>query len=177
VRILLSEQAFGSVGLLNVVGMINDQMVTLNLVIVLASIAGMTVAVLTFNPENLTRPITLSAVLIAIGAFIDAGSTNLSRPEMFYFSQALIGFASLLFMAQAMVIGMARTLLAGPRNFISFVVLFSLSQSIGGLVGTAALGTFETVREKHSHELAGRGHDRTRRWLCACGQVLARSRR
>jgi len=154
VRILLSEQAFGSVGLLNVVGMINDQMVTLNLVIVLASIAGMTVAVLTFNPENLTRPITLSAVLIAIGAFIDAGSTNLSRPEMFYFSQALIGFASLLFMAQAMVIGMARTLLAGPRNFISFVVLFSLSQSIGGLVGTAALGTFETVREKyHSHEL------------------------
>jgi hypothetical protein len=120
----------------------------------------------------------VSAVLIAIGAFIDAGSTNLSRPEMFYFSQALIGFASLLFMAQAMVIGMARTLLAGPRNFISFVVLFSLSQSIGGLVGTAALGTFETVREKyHSHELVQDVVATDPQVACACGQVQARSRR
>jgi MFS family permease len=154
VRVLLSEQAFGSVGLLTVVGMINDQMVTLNLVIVLASIAGMATAILTFNPANPSRPITIAVVLIAIGSFMDADSTNLVRPGSFYLSQALIGFASLLFLAQAMVIGIARTLLAGPRNFISFVVLFSISQSIGGLVGAALLGTFQTVREKfHSHEL------------------------
>jgi hypothetical protein len=93
-------------------------------------------------------------VLVAVGAFIDADSTNLSRPSSFYFSQALIGFASLLFLAQAMVIGIARTLLAGGKHFISFVVLFSLSQSVGGLIGNALLGTFQTVREKfHSHEL------------------------
>ncbi len=48
VRILLSEQAFGSVGLLNVVGMINDQMITLNLIIVAASLAG------TVRPRSLT---------------------------------------------------------------------------------------------------------------------------
>lgn len=53
-----------------------------------------------------------------------------------------------------MVIGIARTLLAGGKNFVSFIVLFSLSQSIGGLVGGTLLGTFQTVREKyHSHEL------------------------
>jgi hypothetical protein len=53
-----------------------------------------------------------------------------------------------------MVIGMARTLLAGPKNFISFIVLFSLSQSLGGLVGSTFLGTFQVIREKfHSHEL------------------------
>jgi hypothetical protein len=57
-------------------------------------------------------------------------------------------------MAQTMVIGIARTLLAGTKNFISFIVLFSLSQSIGGLIGGALLGTFQVVREKyHSHEL------------------------
>ncbi len=56
VRVLLSEQAFGSVGLLTVVGLINDQMITLNLIIVLASIAGMLTAVLTLNPNNLSRP-------------------------------------------------------------------------------------------------------------------------
>jgi hypothetical protein len=53
-----------------------------------------------------------------------------------------------------MVIGIARTLLAGGRNFVSFVVLFSIGQSVGGLIGTALLGTFQIYREKvHSHEL------------------------
>jgi MFS family permease len=154
VRILLSEQAFGSVGFLNAVGLINDQMVTLHLIVVFASIAGLATAVLTFRPDNLTRPIIIAVVLIVIGSFMDAGATNLTRPSQFYLSQALIGFASLLFLAQAMVIGIARTLLAGGKNFISFIVLFSMSQSLGGLVGSAFLGTFQTVRQKfHSHEL------------------------
>jgi hypothetical protein len=56
-----------------------------------------------------------------------------------------------------MVIGMARTLLSGPQNLVSFVILFSVSQSIGGLAGSAVLGTLQTVREKfHSHELVQR---------------------
>jgi hypothetical protein len=154
IRILLSEQAFGSYGLLTTLGMLNDQMVTLNLIIVLAGIAGIATAVLTFRPANVARPITIAAILITIGAFIDADATNLTRPSSFYLSQALIGFASLLFIAQAMVIGIARTLLAGTKHFVSFVVLFSLSQSVGGLVGSALFGTFQVIREKfHSHEL------------------------
>ncbi|WP_235537459.1 MFS transporter, partial [Sphingomonas sp. Root1294] len=154
IRILLSEQAFGSVGLLSTLGMLNDQMVTLNLIVLLASIAGIAVAVLTLRPENVARPLSIAVILIAIGSFMDADTTNLTRPSGFYLSQAIIGFASLLFMAQAMVIGIARTLLAGTKHFISFIVLFSLSQSIGGLVGSALLGTFQVVREKyHSHEL------------------------
>ena len=154
VRVLLSEQAFGSVGLLTVVGMINDQLVVLNLIVIAASIAGLATAVLTFKPDNLARPITIAVILIAIAAFMDSSATNLTRPGNFYISQALIGFASLLFLAQAMVIGIARTLLTGGRNFISFVVLFSISQSVGGLFGTTMLGTFQVLREKfHSHEL------------------------
>lgn len=154
VRILLSEQAFGSVGLLTVLGMLNDQMVTLNLIVVAASIAGLAVAVLTFRPADVALPINIAVVLIVIGAVMDSFSTNLTRPENFYLSQAIIGFASILFLAQAMVIGISRAILAGGKNFISFVVLFSMSQSVGGLVGGALLGTFQVVREKvHSHEL------------------------
>ncbi|WP_404714037.1 MFS transporter [Sphingomonas sp. MMS24-J13] len=154
VRILLSEQAFGSVGLLNVVGMINDQMVTLNLIIVAASIAGIVVGVLTFDPADVSRPINVAVVLIAIACFMDAFGTNLTRPSNFYLSQAIIGFASLLFLGQAMVIGMARMLLAGGTQFVSFVVLFSISQSVGGLAGNAFLGTLQVIREKfHSNEL------------------------
>jgi MFS family permease len=157
VRILLSEQAFGSVGLLTAVGMINDQMVVLNLIVVLASIAGLATAVLTFRPAHLSQPIIIAVVLIVIASFMDADTTNLTRPDSFYLSQALIGFASLLFLAQAMVIGIARTLLAGGKNFVGYVVLFSLSQSIGGLIGGTLLGTFQVIREKfHSHELVQR---------------------
>lgn len=154
VRILLSEQAFGSVGLLNVVGMINDQMVTLNLIIVAASIAGIVVGVLTFDPADLSKPINIAVVLIAIACFMDSFGDNLTRPANFYLSQGIIGFASLLFLGQAMVIGMSRMLLAGGTQFVSFVVLFSISQSVGGLVGNAFLGTLQVIREKfHSNEL------------------------
>jgi hypothetical protein len=154
IRILLSEQAFGSVGLLNVVGMLNDQMITLNLIIIGASLAGLAVAILTFRPTDLATPINIAVVLIAVGAFMDAFSNNLTRPASFYLSQAIIGFASLLFLAQVVAIGFARMLLTGGRQFVSFVVIFSISQSVGGLIGTALLGTFQTFREKvHSHEL------------------------
>jgi hypothetical protein len=154
VRILLSEQAFGSVGLLTVLGMLNDQMITLNLIVVAAALAGLATAVLTFRPDNVARPISIAVILIAVGAFMDAFSNNLTRPSSLYLSQALIGFASTLFLAQAMVIGMARMLLAGGKHFVSFVVLFSISQSVGGLIGNALLATFQVVREKvHSHEL------------------------
>jgi hypothetical protein len=153
----LSEQAFGSVGLLNALGLINDQMIALNVVVVAGSLAGIAVAVLAFDPSRLSRPITLSMALIAIACFLDAGATNLTRPANLYLSQAMIGFASLLFLAQAQVIGSARTMLAGGERFISFVVLFGLSQNIGGLLGSALLGTLQTVREKfHAHEIGQR---------------------
>ncbi|VWX47347.1 MFS transporter [Novosphingobium sp. 9U] len=154
IRVLLSEQAFGSVGLFTTLGMLNDQMVILNLVIVGASLAGLAVAIWRFDATDPSRALILAVLLIALGSFMDANTTNLTRPSSFYLSQALIGFASFLFLAHAMVIGISRTLLAGPQHFISFSVLFGLSQSLGGLVGSAFLGTFQILREKfHSHEL------------------------
>ena len=123
VRILLSEQTFGSIGLLSAVGINNDQLMGFSIVICLASLGGIAVAALTLKPDDLGRPIRYAALLIAFGAFIDAGSNNLTRPEQLYFSQALIAFASLYFLGPAIVIGIARALLAGPRYFVSFVVL------------------------------------------------------
>lgn len=154
VRILLSEQAFSAVGLLSALGMANDQMITLNLVILAGTFAGMVFAVSTFNPKRVGWAIIGAAALIAIGAFMDSDSTNLVRPSNFYFSQALIGFAAIIFLAEAVAIGIARTLLAGRQFLVSFVVLFSLSQNLGGLIGSSFLGTFQTIRENfHSAEL------------------------
>lgn len=157
VRILLSEQSFGSVGFLTVVGMGVEQMLTLNVIVVLASVAGGITMLATFRPHDAGLPIGVAILMIAVAAFMDAGTSNLTRPADLYVTQAMIGFAAVLFLGTAMVIGIARTLLAGTQNLVSFVVLFSVSQSIGGLAGSAMLGTFQTMRAKfHSHELVQR---------------------
>lgn len=154
VRILLSEQTFGAVGLLTALGMGVDQFQTLYIIVSLASAAGIVAAILTFKPEAPGRGIQIACLLIAIGAFLDATATNLTRPANLYLSQALVGFGALLFIGPAMLIGISRTLLSGPQNFISWIVLFGATQNLGGLIGSAMFGTFQTVREKfHSHEL------------------------
>jgi len=42
-----------------------------------------------------------------------------------------------------------------PKNLVSFVVLFGMSQNLGGLMGSALLGTFQTWREKYHSSLLG----------------------
>jgi hypothetical protein len=154
IRILLSEQTFASIGLLSTLGMGVDQFQTLYIVVTLASLAGLITTIVAFRPQSPARLIQIACLMIAAGAFMDAGATNLTRPANLYLSQALIGFGALLFIGPAMAIGISRTLLAGPQNFISWIVLFSATQNLGGLMGSALFGTFQTVREKfHSHSL------------------------
>lgn len=46
---------------------------------------------------------------------------------------------------------------ANPRNLVSFSVLFGICNNLGGLIGAALLGTFQTWREKyHSSHLMDR---------------------
>lgn len=154
VRILLSEQPYGAVGLLTSLGLVNDQLISLYIVVSIATVAGIAASALTLNPQNLGRPVRISLVLIAIGAFIDAGSTNLTRPQNMYFTQSLIAFAAVYFLGPTLLIGMGSALQRGMSHFVSFSALFSITQSLGGLMGSALLGTFQTYREKfHSHSL------------------------
>jgi MFS family permease len=154
IRILLSEQTFASVGLLTSLGMGIDQFQTLYTIVTLASLAGLITTIFAFRPQSPARLIQIACLMIAAGAFLDAGATNLTRPANLYLSQALIGFGALLFIGPAMAIGISRSMLAGPQNFISWIVLFSATQNLGGLMGSALFGTLQTVREKfHSHSL------------------------
>ncbi|MBO4123616.1 MFS transporter [Cupriavidus gilardii] len=154
VRVLLSEQAYGAVGLLTALGMGNDQLVPLYVVVTLATVAGLAVSALTVNPMNLERPIRISLLLIAIGAFMDAHSNNLTRPANMVWSQALIAFAAVYFMGPTLLIGMLQALSKGMSHIVSFSALFGITQSLGGLAGSALLGTFQVYREKfHSHSL------------------------
>jgi MFS family permease len=147
-RAVLSEQNVGAFGLLSVLGMGSDQLVGLAWVILLATIAGTVVCALTLDPLFLGRPILIALGLITLGALLDSGSTSLTRPHDMYLSQALLGFAGAMFVGPAMIIGLNRALQQGPGHFVSFYTLYSITQNLGGLFGSAMLGTFQTIRER-----------------------------
>ena len=154
VRVLLGEQNYGAIGLMTALGMGTDQLVALATVMTFATLAGVVASVLTLNPQNLVWPVALSVALIAVGAWMDSDATNLTRPSQLYLSQALIGFAAAFFLGPVMIAGVLRALAKGPSHMVSFSAVFSLAQTLGGLGGTALLGTFQIVREKvHSHDL------------------------
>lgn len=153
-RVLLSEQSFGAFGLLSAVGMGNDQLILYQGVITLATIAGLAAGLMTLNPLDLLRPVLISCALIAVGSFMDADASNLTRPANLFLSQAMIAFAAIYFIGPTMMAGMLRAIVNGPSHLVSFSAVFGISQTLGGIGGAAMLGSFQIMRERfHSNEL------------------------
>lgn len=154
IRIVLAEQNTGVFGWLQYVGLQNEQMTRLAWSILAGIICGIVASCLTIKPQRLGWPILTALVLMIIASLMDSQSTSLTRPDQLMISQFLFGFASAFFIAPAMLAGIGGVI-AEPRNLVSFSVLFGMSQNIGGLMGSAILGTFQTWREKyHSSMLA-----------------------
>lgn len=154
IRIVLAEQNTGVIGWLQYVGLQNEQMTTLAWSIFAGISCGIIASCLTFNPTRLYWPIATALTLIMIGSLLDSQSNSLTRPDQLMLSQFLLGFGSAFFLAPAMIAGIGGVI-ADQRNLVSFSVLFGMSQNIGGLLGSAILGTFQTWREKfHSSQLA-----------------------
>lgn len=154
IRIVLAEQNTGVFGWLQYVGLQNEQMTRLAWSILAGIICGIVASCLTIKPQRLGWPILTALALMIIASLMDSQSTSLTRPDQLMISQFLFGFASAFFIAPAMLAGIGGVI-AEPRNLVSFSVLFGMSQNIGGLMGSAILGTFQTWREKyHSSMLA-----------------------
>ncbi|MGB3320750.1 MAG: MFS transporter [Sphingopyxis granuli] len=148
VRVLTSEQNFGATGLLSTVGLVNDQLVTYYVVLTAATLLGALLAIARLDPTDLRRPTLVSLGVIAVGAWLDTHSGLRTGPVNLYFSQAAIAFAAVYFMGPMLMEGLLRALTKGPSYLVSFVGVFSLSQTLGGLAGVAALSAFHTLRTK-----------------------------
>ncbi|KPB97093.1 Transporter [Pseudomonas amygdali pv. lachrymans] len=142
-RVVLSEQSVGAVGFLQALNMGSQQLHTLYMVMLLGSVAGLAVSALTINPAHLIKPLLISLAMMAVGAWMDSHSTNLTRQSNMYLSQFLLAFGGTFFLGPTLVLGISGVL-ANPRNMVSFSVLFGITQNIGGLIGSAALGTFRS---------------------------------
>ncbi|WP_194716048.1 MFS transporter [Erwinia persicina] len=153
-RIMLAEQNTGAIGYLQQLGLQNDQMQGLALAILAGVAAGIVCSALTINPKHLSWPIVLSLIIVMVASLMDAQSSPLTRGNNMYFSQFLLGFSTSFFIAPAMLLGVG-SVVTQPKNLVSFVVLFGMSQNLGGLMGSALLGTFQTWREKYHSSLLG----------------------
>jgi MFS family permease len=146
VRIVLSEQTSGAVGFLQQMGVGADQLHGIFLAILVGTIAGTLTSAFTLDVTRLYLPIAISLALIAAGAFMDSHATSLTRPVNLIFSQSVLAFASALFIGPAMMIGVVKVLEKGAHNLISFIVVFGVGQNVGGLAGSAIVGTAEQLR-------------------------------
>jgi MFS family permease len=148
IRMVLAEQSSGAVGFMQLLNMSNEQMRSLYVVMLVGAVAGLAVSALTINPEHLFMPLIISLALMAVGSSMDSFSSNLTRPHNLYVSQFLLAFGGTFFLGPTMVLG-TRHVVTNPRNLVSFSVLFGICQNLGGLIGSALLGTFQIAREKY----------------------------
>jgi MFS family permease len=147
-RIVLSEQTSGAFGLFQVLGLQNSHMATLSWIILGTTIASGFTCVAVMKPGREPAIHMVALTLLAAGAYMDSQATNLTRPAEMYLSQAMIAFAGALFLPPALASGLMSALKKGPNYILSFVIVFLTTQSIGGSLGSAVVGTFVTWRSK-----------------------------
>lgn len=149
IRFLMSEQSYAAVNFLKTMGMGPDQFVTFYVVIMAGIILGTLFSALTFSREKMVLHLLGAVFLILIASAFDHHLTIDVRPENFYPSQFLVGFASGMFIGPLLLTGIISALQKGPSHMVTFIVLFSASQTFGGLVGSSFYSSYQQMRTQH----------------------------
>jgi hypothetical protein len=145
VRFALAEQTFGAIGFLTAGGLTNDQLHGLFLFVIAGVLLGIATSAIAMLRGNIRYLVIAAALVIAIAALIDSNSNPLTRPPQLYLSQFLIGYGTTLFIGPSFLSGFVHLLRKGDEYFVSFVVVFSMTQNIGGIAGSAILGSLQVL--------------------------------
>ncbi|GES49908.1 MFS transporter [Rhizobium sp. NBRC 114257] len=141
----------------NAVGLLYDQLALLYWIILAFSIIGGLICTVFMSYGYTWQIQFIALILMGVGSLMDSQVTNLTRPEQMYLSQALVAAGAALFLPPSMSAGFKEAISKGPPYLVTFFVVFTFTQSIGGLVGSAFYGTLITIREKfHSAVLTER---------------------
>lgn len=147
-RFLTTEQSYGVVGLMRTLGMGPDQMRPLFAVILAGVITGIAASSLTFGPKRLIPQLLMAIALLGSAALLDQHRTSQDRPQDFFLSQFLAAVGSGMFMGPLIMLGITQVLKQGVDHMITFLVTLSITQTLGGLAGSAVLGTYQLHREQ-----------------------------
>lgn len=149
IRLLMSEQSYAAVNFLKTMGMGPDQFVTLYSIIFIGIASGTIFSALTFKKERIIWHLIGAEILVLIACALDYHLSSDVRPENFYHSQFLVGFASGMFIGPLLLNGIISALQKGPSHIVTFVVLFSATQSFGGLIGNSFFSTYQQMRTQN----------------------------
>lgn len=153
-RAVSSEQSSTAVSLYQQLGLLNEQTTELYALIILATVLGGAFCALLMLTKYVDTAHVIALTLIAAGAFMDSGLTNVVRPEQMYLSQAMIAFGAAMFLPPVMANGFGAALAKGPPYLVNFITIFLFTQITGSMLTTGLLGSFVTLREKfHSNIL------------------------
>jgi len=156
-RTVTSEQSATAASFYQQLGLLNDQTMTLYAVILAASVVGGLFCVVLMTSRYVELSHVISLALIGCGAYLDSQSTNITRPEQMYMSQAMVACGAAMFLPPVMAKGFGGALAKGLPYLVNFIAIFLFTQISGSLMATAALGSFVTIREKfHSSVLLDR---------------------
>ena len=148
IRFLTAEQSYGVVGLMRTLGMGPDQMRPLFAVVLAGVVTGIAASALTFGPKRLIAQLLLAIALLGSAALLDQHRTSLDRPQDFFVSQFLASTGAGMFMGPLIMLGFTAVLKQGADYMITFLVTLSITQTLGGVAGSAALSTYQLHREQ-----------------------------
>jgi hypothetical protein len=154
-RLALAEQSYGAVGFLTSAGLVNQQLRVLFAIVTVAMVLGLAVVVLVLTEARIPWMVATALLLIALAGWLDSGASSQTSAAQLYVSQALIGFSVTLAVGPALLFGFIRVLRGAPEALVSLVVVFSLSQNLGGLAGASLLGSYQIGQARfHAATLA-----------------------
>lgn len=146
-RLILSEQSSGAPRMFQVLGVTQDQLVTIFAVISAGTVLGALALIPFMTPKRVPLFHVIALALVAVGAWLDSHSTIDTRPAQMMLSQGMIAFAGTLFLAPAMMQGLMSALARGPNYILSFIIVFLSTQSLGGVMGSGLFLTFINHRQ------------------------------
>ena len=150
-RIAVAEQSTGAVGLMSsAAGLNDDQLHGLFIAVIAAMVLGIVTAAGLLSIKAIPWMVTVALIMIAVGAGLDSLSNASTRPQDLLLSQAMIGFGTTLFVGPALLFGITRVLSSGPQYLVTMIMLFSFTQNIGSLAGSALIGSMQYVYSREA---------------------------
>lgn len=146
-RMCLTEQTTGATGLFrNVLGYTDYQLANYYGVVALGALFGGISCIAMMGYKRTSVILILSFIMLIIGSFASTDLSPSITPAQLYIPQFLIAAASVFFIGPLFAEGIVVSLPRGGGYVLTFIAIFSFSQSVFGQLGSALVTTFIKVR-------------------------------